>query len=82
MTDIESKWRRYYRKGYTLMRPYLEGESMRGISVSLSDKPEVGGMIAMNKDDESDQWYVAEAWFKENYYTEHDVQGGEDGQAA
>ena len=63
MSDI----RPYYRTGYTMMRPYVEGEDMTGISISESDTPEVGGMIAYNEKVDNDRWYVAKQWFEDNY---------------
>lgn len=49
------------------MRPYVEGESMEGISISAEDTPEVGGMIAINPNNEADKWYIAKSFFEENY---------------
>ena len=52
-----------------MMRPYVEGEDMDGISISESDTPEVGGMIAVNENIDNDKWYVAKQWFEDNYET-------------
>lgn len=39
-----------YRKKYLqAMRPYIPGEDLTGISVNKEDTPELGGMIAVNK---------------------------------
>lgn len=48
------------------MRPYVPGESLTGISVSETDTPELGGMIARNPDDHEDQWYVNHDYFEKN----------------
>ena len=60
-------WNEYRKKGTQRMRPYIVGEDMQEISVSDMDTPEVGGMIARNEDDHTDQWYVAKDFFKKNY---------------
>ena len=49
------------------MRPYEPGEDLTGVSVAPEDVPATGGMIAVNPNDPKDQWYVSEAFFKENY---------------
>jgi len=51
------------------MRPYMPGEDLeaQGISVWDGDVPEEGGMIAVNPKNEDDKWYVAKAFFEENY---------------
>lgn len=49
------------------MRPYIPGEDLTGISVSDSDSPEDGGMIAINPNDPSDKWYISKKFFEENY---------------
>lgn len=59
---------KHYRKKVTqLMRPYSPGEDMTEISVSPEDTPEEGGMIAINKDNPKDKWYVAKKFFGDNY---------------
>lgn len=59
---------RHYRKTATqLMRPYVPGESLEGISVAQCDTPELGGQIAMSSEDPSDKWYVSKAFFEANY---------------
>ena len=57
----------YRKKNVQPMRPYVLGEDMSGVSVSEEDTPEVGGMIAINPKNISDQWYVAKVFFQENY---------------
>ncbi len=59
-------WKQYRRIGLTEMRPYVLGEDLTGISVSGTDTPQDGGMIARNPQDHNDQWYVSEAYFLEN----------------
>jgi hypothetical protein len=60
------KWAQYKRKGLTEARPYVPGESMIGISVSNTDVPKEGGMIARNPTDHMDQWYIAPEYFAKN----------------
>lgn len=62
-----SKYSAYRKVGHQLMRPYIEGESMEGISVAVPDTPEKGGMIAVNPKDTRDSWYVAKTFFEDNY---------------
>ena len=62
-----SEWKRYRKSGYQEMRRYIPGESLAGISLNKEDTPEEGGMIARNKDNHKDQWYVAAKFFRDNY---------------
>lgn len=63
-----STWRQYRRKGLAEMRPYVQDEDLTGISVSDVDDPATdGGMIARNPTDHADQWYVARAYFEQNF---------------
>jgi hypothetical protein len=57
----------YKRIAVSYMRPYIPGEDLEGVSVSEQDKPELGGMIAVNKYDIHDRWYVAKKYFQDNY---------------
>ena len=57
----------YRKKNVQPMRPYIIGENMAGISVAECDTPESGGMIAVNPLDETDKWYIAKQFFKDNY---------------
>jgi hypothetical protein len=60
-------FKKYRKKGVTQMRPYIDGEDLTGVSVSETDKPGPGGMIARNSDNHEDQWYVAREYFLKNY---------------
>lgn len=64
-----SEFKNYIKQTLQPMRPYVEGEDLAilGVSVWDGDTPEVGGMIAINPKDPDDQWYVAKAFFEENY---------------
>jgi len=57
----------YRKKLLQPMRAYIEGEDMTGISVAEGDTPEVGGMVAVNPDDNIDRWYVSKQFFEDNY---------------
>jgi hypothetical protein len=63
-------WKKYKRKGFTEMRPYIEGEELSGVSISDADKrngsPKPGDMIARNPKNHSDRWLVAQAYFEEH----------------
>jgi hypothetical protein len=62
------EWTQYRRKGVAEMRPYCPGEDLTGISVSDVDHPPaLGGMIARNPLNETDQWYVARQYFEDNF---------------
>ena len=63
---MENNWKEYKRKGLSEMRPYVPGEDLTHISVSETDTPEPGGMIARNPTNHADQWYVSKAYFEEN----------------
>ena len=49
------------------MTPYVEGQDMSGISVSEVDTPEKGGMIAVDKSNPDDKWYISKEFFNKNY---------------
>lgn len=60
-------WKEYRKTEIQRMRPYVEGEDLTGVSVSASDTPEVGGMIAVNPNNQNDQRYIAKKFFEKNY---------------
>jgi hypothetical protein len=64
-----SQYKGYIKQTVQPMRPYVEGEDLKaqGVSIWDGDTPEVGGMIAINPKDKTDQWYVAKLFFEENY---------------
>lgn len=57
----------YRKKAAQLMRPYVPGEDLTGISVNKEDTPELGGMIAVNSANPEDKWYVGKQFFEDNY---------------
>lgn len=61
-----SEFKKYVRKGFSEMRPYVPGEDMSNISVADVDTVGEGGMIARNPKNHSDQWYVAKQYFEDN----------------
>lgn len=61
-------WKWYRKKGLACMRPYIPGEDLTHISLSETDIPEEGGMIARNPNNPlNDQWYVAKKYFEDNF---------------
>ena len=68
---MTKEWKKYRRPGISEMRPFVEGETLEGVSISNADKangsPKNGDMIARNVKNPSDQWLVAEKFFKENF---------------
>ena len=61
-----SEFKKYIRKGFSEMRPYIPGEDLGNVSITDVDIPEKGGMIARNPKNHKDQWYVAKQYFQEN----------------
>lgn len=63
----------YRRTQIAEMRPYVEGEDMRGVSISQPDRqagsPKPGDMIARNPKNHTDQWLVAAQYFADNFET-------------
>jgi len=59
----------YARSGTTLMRPYVPGEFLEGITVTDADMKNLqpGDMIAVNRDAPTDQWLVSKRYFEANY---------------
>lgn len=61
-----TKYKKYRKIGIQKMRPYIPGEDLTGVSVSIRDTPESGGMIAKG-DDDGARWYVSKKFFTLNY---------------
>lgn len=63
-------WNQYKRKGTSEMRPYVLGEDLTDVSMSVEDarnnSPQEGDMIARNPKNHKDQWLVAKKYFEEN----------------
>jgi hypothetical protein len=66
-----SEFKQYRRSAIAEMRPYEQGESMVGISISVPDQdagsPKAGDMIARNPKNHADQWLVAAQYFADNF---------------
>jgi hypothetical protein len=62
-----SEWKQYRRTNIAEMRPYVPGENLSHISVSITDTPKRGDMIARNPDNHEDQWLVAQEYFEQNF---------------
>ena len=69
MTDM-TKFRGYKKTAIQLMRPYIPGEDMDGISIGIAVEIGPGGMVAIDPKDHNDQWYVPKDYFEEYYDTE------------
>lgn len=68
MNNKMNEFQKYRRTNIAEMRPYITGEDLTNISVSPTDNPETdNGMIARNPKNHKDQWYVARAYFEENF---------------
>jgi hypothetical protein len=61
----------FRKKGTQELNVWTPETDMTGVSISDSDKtngsPKVGDMIAINKNDPTDRWLVAEKFFNDNY---------------
>lgn len=61
----------YRRKQIAELRPYVPGEGLAGVSISLPDEyngsPKLGDMIARNPKNHADQWLVAAQYFADNF---------------
>ena len=64
---MDNTYQSYRKKNTQLMRPYIPGEDLTGISVNKEDTPELGGMIAINSSNSEDKWYVGKEFFFNNY---------------
>lgn len=64
-------FRQYRRKQIAELRPYVHGEDLNGISISIEDRrngsPKVGDMIARNPKNHADLWLVAADYFWDNF---------------
>lgn len=67
MTDFKP----YRRKQIAELRPYVNGESMAGVSISNADaangSPRRGDWIARNPKNHADMWLVAAQYFYDNF---------------
>jgi len=61
----------YRKKNTQPMEPWTPGTNMESVSVSDADKnngsPKAGDMIAVNPNDATDKWLIAQKFFKDNY---------------
>jgi hypothetical protein len=66
-----SEFKQYRRKAIALLREYVQGDDLQGVSISVEDdlagSPKLGDMIAVNPKNHQDKWLVAEAYFKDNF---------------
>jgi len=64
-------FKQYRRTEIVEMRPYVPGESIKGISIWEPDdnagSPKEGDMIARNPKNYADQWLVAAQYFVDNF---------------
>lgn len=67
----KSGFKQYRRSQIAELRPYVDGESMDGISVAsvdlLAGSPKIGDMIARNPKNHDDKWLVAAQYFVDNF---------------
>jgi len=71
MAKPDPIFKKYKRRAFTELRPYVLGECMDKIAISIADAqagaPREGDMIARNLDNPSDQWLVSGLYFRANY---------------
>lgn len=58
-------WYGYYKTKKQLMRDYVPGEDLTGVSVAPGETPKDGGKIAA--DNQGSKWYISPEFMKENY---------------
>jgi len=69
----EEMFKKYRRTNLSEMRPYVEGENLIELKVSISEEdvlngsPKIGDMIARNPNNHKDVWLVAKQYFMENF---------------
>ena len=62
-----NEFKKYTRKGFSLIRDYVLDEDLSEISVSPEDTPETDmGVIAVNPDNSKDKWYINRRYFEDN----------------
>ncbi len=59
--------KRYRKVGQIEARPYVQGESLRGVSVNQNDDTAAGGWIANDPENAADRWFITAAFFENNY---------------
>ncbi len=66
-----SEFKKYRRKEKAELRPFVPGEDIRHVSISVPDlkagSPKPGDMIARNPKNHEDQWLVAAQYFADNF---------------
>lgn len=71
----QATWQEYERlPDTTEMRPWAPDVDMDRVSISEEDKerghPKEGGMIARDKENHGDRWYIREEYFRRNFRTD------------
>lgn len=66
-----SEFKQYRRKQIAELRPFVPGEVLERVSISVPDReagsPKAGDMIARNPKNHDDQWLVAAQYFADNF---------------
>ena len=62
-----SNYETYQRTGTIEARPYEDGESLEGVSVSNGDEPDEDGYICRDPENPGDRWYVNGEYFERQY---------------
>lgn len=68
-----TEFTQYRRKQIAELRPFVLGENLAELNVSISNEdykagsPKPGDMIARNPKNHADQWLVAAAYFADNF---------------
>lgn len=67
-----TEFKPYTRKAYAELRPYIVGEDLTDVSISVADKksgsPKAGDYIARNPQNHRDLWLVSAAYFAANHF--------------
>ena len=60
-------WTEHRKAATTMMRPYVFGEDMTGITIGNGVLLEEGGWICRSTVSDIDQWYISPEYYAENY---------------
>lgn len=65
------EFKQYRRKAIAEIRPYVAGETLADVSISVEDRasgsPKLGDMVARNPKNHAEQWLVAAQYFADNF---------------
>lgn len=72
---MDAKFKPFWKLSPTWMRHYEVGETLDNVSVGAGETVGPGGMVAINPENEADQWWVSAEYFETNFLTEIEADG-------